>query len=292
MKYAILIHVLHWDYYENEYIIEEDGISLINIRDHQIEKLYHSLCREKGIDEGEPYMYDTALILYDENNEDYSFLPSPSPQSLSSIFINLLTLINGASIGFCRVISSNDNFDTSLTTYELYDALTENMYELTGISIELNKQNLELLHAIWKNLRVVWASGQSRIDNALTFYYLSWNTHTFKQTVISLSIVIESLFSPDSNTELSHQIAFNLAKFMGETKADRDEKYKLIKKYYSIRSKLVHGDSIKDTEIDSIPIFFNLISKVFLKILIDKELIILFNDNTMRKVYLKDKLFE
>jgi hypothetical protein len=291
LKFAILIHILDWDFNETEYIID-NGISLIHIRDHPIEKLYHSLFKEKGIDDEEPFMFNTALVLYDETNEDHSFYPSASPQSLSSIFLNLLTILNGASIGICRVIGSKDNFDTSWGTYELYDALTENVYELTEVRIELNKQNLELVHRIWNNLKIVWASGHSRIDNALTFYYLSWNTHTFEQTAISLSIVIETLFSPDSNTELSHQIAFNLAKFMGETKADRNEKYGLIKKYYSIRSKLVHGDSIKNAELDSIPIFFNLISNVFLKILIDKELIVLFNDNAMRKVYLKDKLFD
>jgi hypothetical protein len=290
LKFAILIHILGWDYHENSFTIDKD-ISFIALKDSMIEKLYHNLCTEKELDYGQPYVFNTALMIQDFE-DDHSTFPSASPQSLSSIFLNLLTIINGASIGHCRIISSKDDFISSWATYELYDPISEGIYNLNDIHIKMNEQSLFLIKKMWRNLKTTYSMKNNRIDNALTFYYFSWHSHSLEQTAISLSIVIEALFSPDSNTELSHQIAFNIAKFMEIKKEERMEKYKFIKKYYSIRSKLVHGETINNAEFESIPAFFEFISKVLLKILTDPQLTLLFNDNILRKNYLKEKLFE
>jgi hypothetical protein len=292
LKHAILIHLLDWKYDKKEFIIDDD-ISFIDLDGHQVKTLYHSLCQDTGVDDGDPFIFGSALLL-DDNKDDHSIFPSASPGSISSTFLNLLTIIHGGTVGHCRIISSKDNFITSWGTYELYDALSEGVYDLQVTHKKLDQNILHLIQKICTNLKATAASNtkHARISNALSYFYLAWNVHTFEQTAIGLSIVMETLFSPHSNTELSHQVSYNIAKFTSKTKKARQETYKMVKKYYAIRSKIVHGDSINNDEYASIPIFFKFISSILIKILSDNNLIILFNDNKLRKQYLDDLLFE
>ncbi|PKQ46494.1 hypothetical protein CSW08_02905 [Confluentibacter flavum] len=126
----------------------------------------------------------------------------------------------------------------------------------------------------------------------MIFFYFSWNTLSLELTGISISIVLETLFSPHSNSELTHQIAYNIASFTGKEKQEKTELYKYVKKYYSIRSKLVHGETVKEEELNSIPPFFKFICDIILKIISDDKLIHVFNDNQKRKEFLNDKLFQ
>ncbi|NQY01305.1 MAG: hypothetical protein HRT70_09325 [Flavobacteriaceae bacterium] len=148
---------------------------------------------------------------------------------------------------------------------------------------------------VWQNLRATWASHtyteKSRIDNILSFFYFSWHTLSLELRAISLSIVLETLFSPHSNSEITHQIAFNVANFAGNEKEDKKELYNRVKKYYSIRSKLVHGEKVKEAELNLIKPFFEFICEIILKILIDRNLILTFDDNEKRREFLKDNLF-
>ena len=133
---------------------------------------------------------------------------------------------------------------------------------------------------------------KSEINKCQTFFYLSWNTLTLEQTGICLSIVLETLFSPHSNNELIHQISYNVAKFIGTTKQQKNDLYKYVKKYYSTRSKLVHGETIKDEELKSIPLFFKFICDLLLKIITDQNLIHTFNDNKLRKEFIENQMFD
>ena len=222
MKFAILIHLLNWGHEDKEYTLDE-GLTFVNLTFHSAGKLYEKICKDDKVDDGEPYGYNTALVLYDDKGEDHSFFPTASKYSLSTTFINLLTLIYKGTLGDCRVIISKDNFKTSLGTYMLYESQTEFIDELTVLHSQFDKQNIELLRSIWLNLKASYAKNiqNSRIDNALTFFYLSWNTLTLEQTGICLSIVLETLFSPHSNNELIHQISYNVAKFIGTTKQQK-----------------------------------------------------------------------
>jgi Apea-like HEPN len=290
LKYAVLIPHIPWEYEKTEFILDQN-ITIINLEESKVEGLYHNLCKETGLDDGDPYSYHSALLIEDVEN-NYSISPSSKPWSLSSLFMNLLTILNSSTFDHCKVIASKDDFDSCWRTYELYDPLVDEMHELNNTHNPLNEQTLFLLKGIWNNLKLANSKRNSRIDNALNFFFYSWHVHSIEQTAISLSIVLESLFSPDSNTELSHQIAFNIAKFSELEKEDRLKIYRLIKKYYSIRSKLVHGETITFEEFESIPIFFKLICSLLLKILKNPELILVFNDNNSRKNYLRDRLFE
>lgn len=293
MKFAILIHLLDWGLEDNEFILDE-GLTFVNLNAHPVGKLYKKICKVDRVDEGDPYGYDTALVLYDDTGEDHLFFPTASKYSLSTTFVNLLTIIYKGTLGQCRVIASKDNFKTLHGTYMLYESQTEFIDDLVVLHSKFDKQNIQLLKSIWENLKATYTKDiqNLRIDNALNFFYLSWNTLTLEQTGICLSIVLETLFSPHSNNELIHQISYNVAKFSGTNKQQMKDVYKYIKKYYSIRSKLVHGETINENELKSIPLFFKFICDLILKIISDQNLIHTFNDNKLRKEFIENQMFE
>jgi hypothetical protein len=228
-----------------------------------------------------------------EEENDPSFSPSHSQYSISTLLLNILTILNGGVLGTSRVIASQDDFETSWGTYLLYENQTEFIYDLITYKGKFDEAIASQLKPIWENLKATWKKNESnpRINNVLDFFYFSWHTLTLQQTMICLSIVLETLFAPHSNTELVHQISFNVAKFLGKNELDRMEIYKYIKKYYSIRSKLVHGETISEDDLKSIPEFFKFTCNIILKIISDAELIHIFNNNQLRKIYIEQQLF-
>jgi len=77
---------------------------------------------------------------------------------------------------------------------------------------------------------VGYAIFKIQVINAMTHFYYSWKVDHLEQTAIHISIVLEILFSPHSKDELTHQIAFNVCRFMEADKSKRLETYKKIKK--------------------------------------------------------------
>jgi hypothetical protein len=157
LKFAVLIHLLDWQHNQPEFIIDND-ISLISLEGHPVDGLYKRLCKETGLDESDPYIFNTALLLYDNNAEDISILPSGAPYSLSSTFLNLLTVIHGGTLGHCRVISSKDDFKTCWRTYELYEPLGEDIYNLQVDNSKVDTNDLYLLQKISLFEQHVWNS--------------------------------------------------------------------------------------------------------------------------------------
>ncbi len=294
MKTAILIHLLGWDAKFDSFTID-NGITLVNLLSHPANDLYLKLCEDDGIDDGSPYNFRTAIILNDDvSKKDYSFFPTEDPYSISSILINLLTLFFKGTLGHSRIIFAKNNSETTWFSNEIYDLETNDNEALVIFHSKLNEENLNIIQTIWNNLKVIKAYNinKSRIENALNYYYFSWNIHGLEQTAVSLSIVLETLFAPDTNTELTHQISFSIAKFTGINKQQRINIYKLVKSYYKIRSKIVHGDSLNEKEIKLIPDFFKFTSKLLLRIVRDRKLIEIFNDNKMRRSFLNEIMFK
>jgi hypothetical protein len=59
--------------------------------------------------------------------------------------------------------------------------------------------------------------------------------------LIDLWILLESLFTGDSKTELRYRASLRIAAFLGGNHAERVSVFKVIRDSYDLRSKLVHG---------------------------------------------------
>lgn len=66
--------------------------------------------------------------------------------------------------------------------------------------------------------------------------------------IASYCSALECLFSND-NTELSHKLSERIALFLYTQPDDRIRTFKLIKQAYSFRSKVVHGDKLKEDKL-------------------------------------------
>ena len=58
---ALLVHGTKWELSETT-IMLEPGLSLNRLEGTQVERLYHRLCRENGIDEGDPFLYKVFVL--------------------------------------------------------------------------------------------------------------------------------------------------------------------------------------------------------------------------------------
>lgn len=290
LSIAGLLHIFGWSG-EKSKIILEDGLTIKYAPDSNIISFYNTLCYDNGIDDGEPFNYE-VYILSEKDFKDFDFAFG-TPFSIIDYVANIIAVNIFQPIGMCRVIISKDNFKTLHSTSIIFsygvqsEALFIDDYKITDdVKLCISK--------CYKNLKEI---GQKqnlrRLRNSLDYFYYAWRSPFLEQTNINLAISLESLFSPASNSELSHQISFNIAKFLSNKHDEQVALYDSIKKFYSVRSKIVHGASPNDEVFwDNTIEIFHLTAKILRKILLDKNLIEIFNDNKKRTEYLRNSIFK
>jgi hypothetical protein len=93
--------------------------------------------------------------------------------------------------------------------------------------------------------------GASRISR---FWYLIQSARSQSDLALKVSSfcsAFESLYATNSS-ELTHQLSERIAYFIAENASSRIEIFKLVKKAYTARSKIVHGDVIKESFLDEL----------------------------------------
>ena len=85
----------------------------------------------------------------------------------------------------------------------------------------------------------------SRVDRAGAFVYKARGESSLPFKLINYCIALECLFTSD-NSEVNHKVAERTSLLVGTNKEDRIKIYDLVKKAYGIRSKLSHGQPIKE----------------------------------------------
>jgi hypothetical protein len=89
----------------------------------------------------------------------------------------------------------------------------------------------------------------SRIERASYFILEARARQTFPTKIVSYITALECLFTT-SQSELSHRVSERVALLIGKSKIDKIETYKLLKKAYDVRSKIVHGSILKGANED------------------------------------------
>lgn len=80
---------------------------------------------------------------------------------------------------------------------------------------------------------------------------------------------------------------------MGTDKTNRQYIYNMLKKYYRLRSQIVHGEQPKyELLIEQIPEVLLFCSNVLKRILLDKDLMETFNNNAKRQEFFNSWLFD
>ena len=159
-----------------------------------------------------------------------------------------------------------------------------------GIRVDINNSTVGFLRKAWKNLSDTISSNTKfdRLNNAIEFYTRAWQSLNEEQALINLCIVLETLFAPHSQSEISHQLALNISKFLYETKDEiqkRKATYKLVKEIYKDRSKIIHGEYPSKTEqfLDNVWNAYKLCANCLNKILPSKQITEIFRNNGKRR---------
>lgn len=149
----------------------------------------------------------------------------------------------------------------------------------------------------------------SRLNNALRFYNIAYDTHFELMKTVLLFIVLESLFSDRKDlSDISYKVRLRAAYICfpeADNKKEREDVFEKIKHGYDIRSRLVHGDNVereirkksKDDVLGEggltsyLPLLLDIVNKVFLHILENKENLEFFSkaqDPTADKKFFND----
>lgn len=307
---AALVHLLDWNSASSSFVLS-DGITLCRTKDSDVEKLYVELCKRDKINQGEPYTFPSHILLDDSAQK--SIYPYSSPYSIISRCCNIITICLSNPVGMCRIITSGDNFQTDLSpSHILYEQHEEIQllraypkhiayHEDGGFTIAdeefgaIKDGSLRDMKTCWQNHENLITAPEldaHRLDNALSYFFYAWRAYNIEHICLNLAIVLESLFSPSATNELSHQIAYNLSSFCGGTKEQRQVIYDNIKKFYRLRSSIVHGGRAKDNELcRTTPYVFHLCADILKRILLDYQLAQKICDEKQRKNLLDDWLF-
>ena len=124
----------------------------------------------------------------------------------------------------------------------------------------------------------------SRIGRALLFVKQAREARNLAYKITNYCAALETLFTTES-AELSHKLAERTAYFISSA-PERLTIYKVLKKAYSIRSKLTHGSSLEQKSILEIPDISiatdKIIRRVFEKVIFDDKILELFDSRNSK----------
>lgn len=96
------------------------------------------------------------------------------------------------------------------------------------------------------------AKGFSRLGRALHFVSSARIAPNIAFKIANYCSALETLFTTDE-TELAHKLAERVAFFLGQQGYNQAEVYATVKVAYGVRSKLVHGSTIRPGQIEGLP---------------------------------------
>ncbi len=121
-----------------------------------------------------------------------------------------------------------------------YNELTRNY--APGLRYVLDQSGVTKLKEFEEKYSRVDFRAFSSFKIALSRYISSIFKHNYEDILIDLFIALESLLA-NGNTEISYKLSLMAACFSDEDPKEREIVFDLLKKAYSVRSKIVHGDS-------------------------------------------------
>ena len=291
MATAYLFHYLDWDLDSKQERLS-NRTYFCDMHNSNVKKLYEKFCHEFGCDHSEPFDYNVFAFFDDNQNTDFC---KKEPDSHISFLCNSLVICLKQPIGMCRMIEIDESTNALIHSdmeFE-YTSQTHEFIAKNG-SASISNYNIQSIKDCYNNICEI--SDNKNIKNkiifAISYYYRSWTAHYLEETCVNLAIVLETLFNPNTKNELSHQISYNFACFLGKTPNQKEELYDFCKKFYSLRSKIVHGSVPNQNKlVDIIPLMFNYCSDALREILSSKELISIFQNCKTKSEYFKKKLF-
>jgi Apea-like HEPN len=139
----------------------------------------------------------------------------------------------------------------------LANGYTQNHIEMNNSELkkwtEMNDLVEMYLHdANSSSLRFMMEKGYARSGRAMQFVVAARRAQDLAFKIANYCSALETLFTTES-TELAHKLAERVAFFLADKGFNRRAVYTTVKLAYGIRSKLVHGDTLKPSQVNGLP---------------------------------------
>lgn len=104
----------------------------------------------------------------------------------------------------------------------------------------LSEENVEQFRKVYDRFRT--REVERTFELALRRSNRVYSRESDEDRLIDCWIGLEALFASDSSQELRFRASLRIARFVGETKEEREDLFKRIKASYDLRSVVVHGN--------------------------------------------------
>lgn len=152
-------------------------------------------------------------------------------------------------------------------------------------------EDIKSIIALWPRIKDLYLKHKrkfNRIANALEFFRVGLNMTAYQLRFVLFVIVLESIYST-SNIEVAYALSQRLAWFLGKDSRERMDYFGTAKKCYKIRSRIVHGTTVKGNlkaEINNLMVKIeDMTRKSLCKILLENGLLKIFLDMDKLKDY-------
>lgn len=292
---AVLLHFVDWQLPDPEVPIAP-GVFFARTQGSPVEKLYNRLISSPE-SAYHPKIGDAShfptYVRFD-HPPILTTMALEDPFSPVDRMCNAITVLLGEPTWGTQVIQSSDEFATATYAQMLYMHGIESEFLFgTGARV-VDESSIGELKNVWNTIDSVWHSrlSRSRVVNAIAFFQYAWRADYVEQMCLNVATTIEVLFAPHSAGETTHQIAFNVAHFLGESTEERKEIYRSVKKAYGARSSIIHGGLPDPAKIVAPTVGgFKLCMKIFRKMLVSESTTEAFEDENTRREMFEEFLF-
>lgn len=297
-----LLHNIDWQLSTSKFQLDTH-INICRYEGSNISTWIEKLAPKINLDDGEPFGYRTFIQILSkveipQNDNFWSY----GCEIIDKI-VSLIGITQGGGFpDLCHIIIIPAE-DIQLkpwieSLHEInkpqIDVIQNKMYDV-GMTLSINDSTITRLKTVWDNLinEFTDTDGFNRLDNALNFYKNAWRSQTEEEAIIHLNVVLESLFAPHFHSEVCHQVASNVCRFLTQDKAERKMLYTKIKKIYDERSKIIHGGSPSSWPklLDHLWDAYSITAMALLKILEDLKNTVIFSNDEKRLDFLNELQF-
>jgi len=254
-------------------------IRLTNNKDVIIKFLSPELEQLIGLIEFRHIQENETLVAFSEGKfdetKDNSLAYLNLHLSLLKMYFTCLWMIKDNSVdfdlGFLYFRNIRNEIEVSSNIFSASNFSCQGNSKLVSFSVAELKQASEFLKEsiVIESDKLKSANsykyGRITISNYFIQHARSCSDLGLKMTSYCSSL--ETLFSND-NTELSHKLAERVAHFLSVDKIKRINLFKLMKKAYEVRSKVVHGGTFKPEKIKEIETLIIEVDKICRQIMI------------------------
>jgi hypothetical protein len=130
--------------------------------------------------------------------------------------------------------------------YEEWDIIKPKAESLFEMESKLDSEKIiTRIHKIRKLITDSDIMNNPKSQLLINRYFQIFDRKSTQDRILDEFIILESIYTGSSKSEISFRLSLNTASFLGDNKEEFDEIYKFIKDIYSIRSAIVHGDEWK-----------------------------------------------